>query len=146
MGPLPKPITVIVEQGDTIVSLQNIAERQAMRIDDLRDKRKSLKESMRSFLENDNEYSTQQESVKEVSKKLKERKGSLTQSPEYRELSAKEAEMKDEQKELEESLGGHLLSIFKQTGAKVFDMSNGSQREFSIVARIKPKQLSLLED
>lgn len=128
------------DQASTLMALQALVERQAIRVDDIREKVRALSESMRSVFENDNEYNSQEEYVKEASKKVKDRKSQLTQSPEFRELSAKSAELKDELKELEESLNGHLLSFYQQTGVKVFDTSNGSQREFKVMARLLPKR------
>jgi predicted nuclease with TOPRIM domain len=143
-----KPADVINAPADenTITALQAIAERQASRVDELREKIRALNESMRSIFDNDNEYSSQEEYVKEASKRVKDRKSTLTQSPEFRELSAKTGELKDELKELEESLNGHLLSLYQQTGVKVFDTSNGSQREFKVLAKLLPKRMSAQDD
>lgn len=135
-------VTAPVSETDTLMALQGLVERQAMRVDEIREKIKSLSESMRSIFENDNEYSSQEEYVKEASKKVKDRKANLTQSPEFRELSAKSVELKDELKELEESLNTHLLSFYQQTGVKVFDTSNGTQREFKVLAKLLPKRAS----
>lgn len=133
-----------VEKGEqnTVMALQAVAERQAMRIDEIREKVKTLADSMKSIFDNDNEFSTQEESVKEASKKAKERKSALTQSPEFRELSAKAVELKDELKELEESLSNHLLSLYQQTGARMFDVAGGKQREFKVHAKLLPKRAS----
>ncbi|HZZ98936.1 MAG TPA: hypothetical protein VFG51_03315, partial [Candidatus Saccharimonadia bacterium] len=92
----PTPAEDKVQDQNTVSALQAIAERQAMRVDEIREKLKALTESMRSIFDNDNEYSSQEEFVKESSKRIKDRKAALTQTPEFRELSAKSAEMKDE--------------------------------------------------
>lgn len=144
-SPKVQPIaeqSAVAGEQNTVMALQAVAERQAMRIDEIREKVKTLSDSMKSIFDNDNEFSSQEEYVKEASKKAKDRKASLTQSPEFRELSAKAAELKDELKELEESLSNHLLSLYQQTGARVFDTSGGSQREFKVHAKLLPKRAS----
>jgi hypothetical protein len=71
---------------------------------------------------------------------LKERKLSLDNSPEVRQLKLKLSEMKEEVKEIEETLNNHLINLFQLTGSSSFDTSDGDQREFVVRAKVKPKK------
>jgi chromosome segregation ATPase len=125
---------------DTLTALQALLERQSERVDQLRGQIKMVADSMKSLVENDEQLSTAAVQADEASKKVKERKKTLVQSPEFRQHQTKSVELKDELKELEESLNSHLLSYYQQTGVKTFDTSGGGQREFKLIAKVLPKK------
>ncbi len=125
---------------DTLIATQNIINRQTAKLDELRVELKKLNESAKSILENDQLLAQIEDEVKEVSKKQKERKASLAQSPESMNLKYKAKDVKESMKELEESLNNHLISYFQLTGTKVFDTEAGEQREFKITARVMSKK------
>lgn len=127
-------------QQNPLDALQALIERYIQQTDDLRNRLKTVSESMKSLLENDNELSEVEQQANDVSKKVKARKKTIAESPEFRSLRAKMGEMKDEMKEYEEALNTHLLNYFQQTGVKTVDLSSGAQREFRIVAKVLPKK------
>lgn len=127
-------------QQDTLSALQALLERQSERVDELRKQLRMVSEGMKSILENDVELTEAVQVADQASKKLKDRKKNLTQSPEFRQQQTKSGELKDELKEIEESLNTHLLSYYQQTGVKTFDTSNGDQREFKLIAKVLPKK------
>jgi hypothetical protein len=55
-------------------------------------------------------------------------------------LKVKISELREEQKELEETLSGHLVNYHSITNSNSFDTSDGDQWEFSIKAKIKPRK------
>lgn len=128
------------QQQNPLEALQALIERHIQQTDDLKQKIKTVSESMKSMLENDTQLSEVEAEAREVSKKVLERKRSIGESPEFRSFRAKIGEMKDELKELEESLNTHLLSYYQQTGVKTVDMAGGGQREFRIVAKVLPQK------
>lgn len=127
-------------QEDTLTSLQALLERQSERVDELRRQIRMINEGMKSILENDEKLSEVAQKADQITKEVKERKKSLTESPEYRQQKAKAIEFKDELKELEETLNSHLISYFQQTGVKTFDTTGGDQREFKVYAKVLPKR------
>lgn len=127
-------------QTDTLSALQALLERQAERVDDLRRKIRAASESMKSIMDNDEKLAEVTQAAEKVSLDIKSRKKTLTESPEFREQRTKTIELKDELKELEESLNSHLISYFQQTGVKTFDTTGGDQREFKVYAKVLPKK------
>lgn len=125
---------------NTLATLQALLERQAERADELKRQIKMVNEAMKSIVENDEKLSEAVVQADQATKQVKERKKTLTESPEFRQQRSKAVELKDELKELEETLNSHLLSYYHQTGIKVFDTSTGTQREFKVYARILPKK------
>ncbi len=126
--------------GDTVMATQAIINRQAERLDTLKEDLKNINESLKSILDNDGELSQVEMELKEMSKKQKERKSRLTQSAESMQLKYKLKEVREQTKELEESLNNHLLNYYQLTGTKVFDTNAGGQREFRVTAKILGKK------
>ncbi|PWU23400.1 hypothetical protein C5B42_03140 [Candidatus Cerribacteria bacterium 'Amazon FNV 2010 28 9'] len=128
--------------GDTLMATQGIINRQAARLDELKEEIKHINESLRSILENDAELSQAEEQLKEVTKRQKARKQQIANNAESTQLKFKLKETRDQVKELEESLNNHLLNYYQITGTKVFDTDDGAQREFKITARVMAKKQS----
>jgi len=83
-------------QQDTLTALQALLERQTERTDELRRQLRMLSESMKAILENDTQLSEAAVLAEHATKQIKERKKTLTESPEYRQDRVKSVEMKDE--------------------------------------------------
>lgn len=128
--------------AETLISLQNLIERNANELDRLREEQKQLKESLKNIFENDVELADAQHKAQEASRAIKERKQSVDNSPEVKKLTLKLSEMKEEMKEIEETLNNHLINLFQLTGTNSFDTSDGDQREFILRAKVKPKKSS----
>lgn len=126
--------------AETLLSLQNLIERNANELDRLREEQKQLRESLKNIFENDAQLAEAEVKAQEVSKLMKERKQSLDNSPETRQLKLKLGDMKEEMKEIEETLNNHLINLFQLTGSSSFDTSDGDQREFVVRAKVKPKK------
>ena len=71
--------------------------------------------------------------------KMKERKSQLQSDPQVTSLKIMIAELKEQQKELEETLSNHLINYHSLTNSKSFDTSDGDQWDFSIKAKIRPR-------
>ncbi len=127
--------------GESVMATQAIINRQAQRLDTLREDVKRINDSLKSILDNDEQLSITEHELKESTKKLKERKAQLTQSAESVQLKYKMKEVREQIKELEESLNNHLLNYYQLTGTKVFDTDSGEQREFRVTAKILGKKM-----
>lgn len=137
----PISIEIGTEAGqDSVMATQAIINRQAERLDTLKETVKQINDSLRSILENDQELGQVEDELKQATKKLKERKIQLTQSPESVQFKYKLKEVKEQIKELEESLNNHLLNYYQLTGTRVFDTDSGEQREFRVIAKIMGKK------
>lgn len=127
--------------GDSVMATQAIINRQAERLDTLKDDLKKINDSLKSIMDNDAELAQSEMELKEAGKKQKERKAKLSQNAESMQLKYKLKEVRESMKELEESLNNHLLSYYQLTGTKVFDTDSGEQREFKVSARIMGRKL-----
>lgn len=123
--------------AETLLSLQNVIERNVSELDRLKEQMKSYRESMKNIMDNDETLSDAQDQVTAISQKVKERKAQLQSSQEVNQLKANIAEITERKKEIEEALNTHLLNIYQLTGVKTFDTSTGETREFEIRASVK---------
>lgn len=128
------------KMAETLTSLQNLIERRALQLQDIKEKMRDSREMLRDLFDNDTTLSEVQEEAKAHSVKVKERKSQLSSNPEAMSLKVKISEFRDEQKELEETLSNHLVNYHSMTNSNSFDTSDGDQWEFSIKAKIKPRK------
>jgi DNA repair ATPase RecN len=125
--------------AETLGTLQNLIERHALNLEEIRKQIKETNESLRSVFENDTTLSTAQEEAQAVTSKVKERRSQLQSDPQVTSLKIKVGELKEQQKELEETLSNHLINYHSLTNSKSFDTSDGDQWDFSIRAKIRPR-------
>jgi hypothetical protein len=123
--------------GDVLTSLQNIIERNVNELDRIKEEIQVERESLKNIFENDTELAEAEEQASVLTQKLKERKGRIQTSPQAMQLKSKIGELTEQKKEIEEALNNHLLNLYQVTGTKMFDTSDGRQREFDIRASIK---------
>lgn len=126
--------------AETLTTLQNLVERHALELEEIKDKLRDHRTSLRDVFENDPALSEVQAELETHSLKVKERKGQLQSNPESMSLKAKIGELREQQKELEETLSNHLVNYHTLTHSNSFDTSDGDQWEFSITAKIKPRK------
>ena len=123
--------------AETLTSLQSIIERNANLLDELKDKLKETRDSLRSMFENDTELTAAQEQAQSYTAQIKERKVKLLADATVVRLQTQVAELTEQKKELEESLSNHLVNYYDLTKSTSFDTSDGDQREFVIKATVK---------
>lgn len=118
-------------------SVKNIVARKAVQADELKEKLKEYNESLKNVLVNDAELAEAEDKAKEAKVAVVKRKKSLNDSPEVKNLKLKQAEVKEELKDVEDSLSNQLLQLYQITGVKEFETAAGEVREFNIKAKIK---------
>jgi hypothetical protein len=123
--------------GDALTALQNVIERNVNELDRIKEELQVERESLKNVFENDVELAEAEEQASVITQKLKERKTRIQTSPQAMQLKSKIGELTEQKKEIEEALNNHLLNLYQVTGAKMFDTSDGTQREFDIRASIK---------
>lgn len=128
------------EIAQTLTALQNVIERNAELLDEIKDELRVHKEKLQNVMENDTELATATEEAKKFGTQVKERRTKLMSSPEVVDAKSHITELTERKKETEDALNNHLLNYYQMTGVKVFDTSSGHQREFSIRATLKSKK------
>jgi hypothetical protein len=130
------------EVAQTLMSLQNLIERNANQLARLNDQLKEKREMLKNIYENDVELASAEEAAKVVTEQLKERKAKLKADPQSTQLQVMIGEINQEKKEIEEALSGELVSYYQLTNSTSFDTSDGDQWEFNIKAKVKPRKKS----
>ena len=126
--------------AETLTTLQNLVERHAIELEDIKNKLRDSRTSLRDVYENDPALSEAQAEMETHNLKVRERKAQLQTNPEAMSLKAKIGELNEQKKELEETLSHHLVNYHTLTNSNSFDTSDGDQWEFSITAKIKPRK------
>ncbi len=121
----------------TLVSLQNVIERNANELDRINEELKIQRQSLKNIFENDENLAAAEHQAQEVTQKVKERKSELKNSLEANQLQSDITDLSTQKKEVQEALNNHLLNYYQMTGSKMFDTSTGEQREFDIRASMK---------
>lgn len=127
------------ELADTLISLQNLIERNANELERVKNVLKEKRESLQSVYENDSALQEVADQAEVMQQQVKERKSMLGNSAQATSLKAQIAEINQEKKEIEETLSNHLVNYYSMTNSKSFDTSSGDQWEFVIKARVKGK-------
>ncbi len=123
--------------GETLTSLQNVIERNAIELDRIKEELKLNRDSLKSIFENDTTLAEVEEKAAQVTQKVKERKAEIQSTLEVNQLKSEIGDLTSQKKEIEEALNNHLLNLYHITGSKTFDTSDGQQREFDIRASMK---------
>ena len=125
----------------TLQALEKVIEAKANKLMLMKEEAREKREMINNVFENDVGLQEAEEKKAEVQTQLKERKSSLNESLQVRQLREDLKEMTDEQKDLEESLSNHLINYHQLTNSTSFDTSDGDQWEFDIKAKVKAKKL-----
>lgn len=107
-------------------------------------KLKALREQRKTILENDQDYSRAAEVLGERKDTLKQAEARVLQSQEAIQLEARLSEVKEEAKEIEESLGNHLEAYNAKTGKTVLE-AHGKKVYLTKKVKLASGQLALFE-
>lgn len=128
------------EFGEELTSIRNLVQRYAQQMDQVGNDMKELRQSLQNMFDNDNDLQTLEEQAKTLTTDVKQKRQRIKESPEAVQLQMKVKELKEEQKEIQETLNNYLLRYYQLTGSKVIEDDSGAEREIRINARIsKPK-------
>lgn len=125
---------------ESMTATEGLIQRLATQLDELKVKQKELGEMLKGIFENDETLSTAQTQAKEATKTLKDRQGQLNETQEVKDIRMKLGDLKEDMKMIEESLDIHCLNYYQMTNSMVFPTLDGSEREFVLKARLKPKK------
>jgi predicted nucleic acid-binding Zn-ribbon protein len=124
--------------AESLTATEGLVQRLSSQLDELKVKQKELSEMLKGIFDNDEEFTTAQSEAKEVSKKLKDRLSALNGSQEVQTLRGKITELREDLKMVQDSLNTHLVNYFQMTGTQSFPTVEGGEREFQLVAKLRP--------
>jgi chromosome segregation ATPase len=139
-GADPEQVAEAEEFGETLVATQNLIQRYSQQYDTLKHQMSELRESLNNLFENDEELQAKEAEAKTLTTDLKAKRQQVKEAPEAVQLQLKIKELGEERKEIEEALNNHLLRYYQLTGSQVIENPDGSEREFSVNARLKGKK------
>lgn len=139
-GADPSEVAQAEEFGETLIATQNLIQRYSQQDDTLRKQMGELREQLNNLFENDTDLQEKEIQAKQLTTDVKAAKQKVKESPEAVQTQLKIKELGEERKEIQEALNNHLLRYFQLTGSQVIEQPDGSEREFSISARLKAKK------
>jgi predicted nuclease with TOPRIM domain len=131
--------------GESLTALQNLITHYSERFDKLSEDLKQIRESMRNLLDNNQELQEAEQKAKNATMDVKTNKQKVKSSPEAVQFQMKMKEVQDEINEVKGTLNNHLVRYFQMTGSQVIEEPDGSEREFSLQARLKKAKKPLDE-
>lgn len=126
--------------AQSLLSLQNIIERNAQELERINSDLKHKRESIKNIFENDTDLSLAEQQVQQFNTEVKERKSKLQADPQVTTLKVQVTELSEQKKDLEETLSNHLVNYHALTGSTSFDTSDGDQWDFEIRAKVKTRK------
>lgn len=123
--------------ADTLNHLQGVIERNAHQLEELQHQLKEKRESLRAVFESDAKLVEIEEEAKKQNQALVTERARVQSSPTTLALKTQVADLREQQKEIEETLNSHLLNYFQLTNSTSFDTSDGDQWDFKISAKLK---------
>lgn len=130
------------EFGEVLMSLQNIVQRYGDQLDELNGKIKELRDSLNNLFANNEDLQKAEEQEKTLKNDVKQKRQRIKESPEAVQMQMKIRESQEEANEIKQSLSNNLIRYYQMTGSQVIENADGTEREFSVSARLKGKKKS----
>jgi len=125
--------------AETLQSLEHVIERNANQLNEMKEELKKRRQMLKNYFENDTQLAEAEEQAVEFKNQVKERKAGLQLEPQVVDLQVKIKELRERQKETQETLSNHLVNHHRMTNSTSFDTSDGDQWEYQVQAKIKAK-------
>lgn len=125
--------------AETLQSLEKVIERNANQLNEMKDELKKRRQMLKNYFENNTQLAEAEEQAIEFKNQVKERKVGLQLEPQVVDLQVKIKELREREKEIQETLSNHLVNHYRMTNSTSFDTSDGDQWEYRIQAKIKAK-------
>lgn len=117
-----------------------ILSRQIGQLEETKHKMKVFAEQLNDMVANNEALLMAEKEAKEAGKKAKEIKTNIMQTQEAKNLKMQLQELRDEQKDLLDSMSGHLLDLYQTTGVMEFESPNGDVYDYKILAKLGGKK------
>ena len=123
------------EDTSTLMSVESAIKMNMAKVSRLKEDVKPVREMMKSFLENDEDYMKATEAAKKASQLKSGRKRELLETQNGKELKAKMDALKADLDEAQEALSYYLREYQRMTGLSEFEGEDGELRQ--IVSTVK---------
>ncbi|OGM32309.1 hypothetical protein A2803_04085 [Candidatus Woesebacteria bacterium RIFCSPHIGHO2_01_FULL_44_21] len=130
---------VVGENVMSLLEIQDAINSRLKKLENLKEDMKPHKEMLGSIFANDEDYTDKNEIAKKASKNKSEAKHRILRQPQAAELNQKIEDIKNEGKELQESLSYYLREYQRLTGANEFESEDGELRQIVYIAKLVRK-------
>lgn len=125
---------------ETYNAVQNLIARLSAQLDELNQNVRSQREMLSNVYENDATLAEAKEKVQAIKNEEKAQQSKLAETEEVIGIKTKIAEISEDIKMVKDSLNTHLLNYYQMTGSTTVDLPDGTEREFTVNANLKPKK------
>lgn len=124
--------------SDTFIleNLESMIRENLARVDKLNEEAKKHKEMLDSVLLNDETYQNHEEAVKQAQKVKNTTKAEIMKRPDVNQVALKLKELKDEVKELKESMNSYLQEYQRLSGSSEIEDDKGVTMQIIYVAKL----------
>ncbi len=136
----PEPSLEPSFDQETYNAVQNLIARLSAQLDELNQNIRSQREMLSNVYENDATLAEAKEKVQAIKNEEKAQQSKLSETEEVMGIKTKIAEISEDIKMVKESLNTHLLNYYQMTGSTTVDLPDGTEREFTVNANLKPKK------
>jgi predicted nuclease with TOPRIM domain len=136
----PEPSIEPSFDQETYNAVQNLIARLSAQLDELNQTVRSQREMLSNVYENDATLAEAKEKVQAIKNEEKAQQTKLSETEEVIGIKTKIAEITEDIKMVKESLNTHLLNYYQMTGSTTVDLPDGTEREFTVNANLKPKK------
>ena len=136
----PEPSIEPSFDQETYNAVQNLIARLSAQLDELNQNVRSQREMLSNVYENDATLAEAKEKVQAIKNEEKAQQSKLSETEEVIGIKTKIAEISEDIKMVKDSLNTHLLNYYQMTGSTTVDLPDGTEREFTVNANLKPKK------
>lgn len=129
----------VSEDVMSLLDIQDAINTRLKKLEALKEDMRPHKEMLDSIFANDDDYNEKSEIAKNASKAKSEAKKRILRQPQAAELNAKIEDIKNEGRELQESLSYYLREYQRMTGASEFESADGELRQIVYIAKLVRK-------
>jgi len=129
----------VSENVMSLLDIQDAINSRLQKLDSLKEDLRPHKEMLDSLLANDEEYVEKSKLARDATKAKSQAKAKVMRTTQAAELVAKINEIKDESRELGESLSYYLREYQQMTGASEFESADGELRQIVFSAKLVRK-------
>lgn len=133
---MDEPTKQITDDPNTLYSVESAIKTRNQKLSEIKKKMRDLNEMLKSYLENDDEYREAAKLAKDATAKKKAIKQRLMSDPAAKDLPTRIDEVREEKKELQESLSYYLTEYARLSGTNEFEDENGDLKQIVYSAKL----------
>lgn len=133
---MDEPTKQMTDDPNTLYSVESAIKTRNQKLSEIKKKMRDLNEMLKSYLENDDEYREAAKLAKDATAKKKAIKQRLMSDPAAKDLPTRIDEVREEKKELQESLSYYLTEYARLSGTNEFEDENGDLKQIVYSAKL----------